>query len=226
MAGVVRDAILSILLALTCAAVPWLARAVRVWPLVTALVVGITVSLIGASLSLPLSPPWTDLVILLVALSGGLLLGRGMPPRFLPFLSLLLLLSVLDVTQTIVEGGLTPLNSGFSTTTVGSGPSGPLLYLNFILPLAGGRYLVGLFDLLLLTAVAEHWRRRGASYLIAFLPGVLGFLLGYGAVVLTHLGGWPLFPFFTAGWLVSDGVHRLLSQRAGSPSMQIPEQAV
>src|SRR5215510_14894410 len=39
---------------------------------------------------------------------------------------------------------------------------------------------VNLVDLLLVTALAEHWRRRGSSYLLALLPGVLGFLLADG----------------------------------------------
>jgi hypothetical protein len=62
---------------------------------------------------------------------------------------------------------------------------------------------------------AEHWRRRGGSYLIALLPGVLGFLLVYGAVRLAQRGGWPLIPFITAGWLCSEALSRVRSRQAG-----------
>jgi hypothetical protein len=74
-----------------------------------------------------------------------------------------------------------------------------------------GHYLVGVFDLLI-AAAAEHWRRRGGSYLIALLPGVLGFLLADGAVWLTQRGGWPLIPFITAGWLCSEAVWHVRRQ--------------
>jgi hypothetical protein len=171
------------------------------------------VSLLGVVLALPLFP-WSNVAVLLMALTGGLLLGRGMPPRFQPFLILLLVLSVEDAVQTALTGGFTPLPSS-PPAHPAAGPSGPLLYLNVYLMLPAGHYLVGIFDLLVITAAAEHWRRRGGSYLIAVLPGVLGFLLVYGAVWLTQRGGWPLIPFISAGWLCSEAVTRIKSQQAG-----------
>ncbi len=216
----IEQTVLSLALALACAAVPWLARRLLSRLLAIGLAVGILLTILGAVLSV--APyPWTDLVVLLTALTGGLLLGRGMPPRFRPFLLLLLILSALDVVNIALSGGLTPV-----PTTPPAHPaapeSGPLPYFNFFLLLPGGHYLLGIFDLLVITAAAEHWRRRGASYPIALLPSVLGFLLAYGAVWLTQLGGWPLIPFFTAGWLASEGVRRSLSRRAGHPSAKTP----
>jgi hypothetical protein len=200
-------------LALICAAVPWLALRLRSWLLASGLLLGILVSLLGAVLALPLYP-WSNGVVLLTALTAGLLLGRGIPPRFRPFLILLFILSVEDAVQTALTGGFTPLPP---SPPMHPAPalSGPLLYLNVYLVLPGGHYLVGIFDLLVLTAAAEHWRRRGQSYLVALLPGIFGFLLVYAAVWLTQRGGWPLIPFISAGWLCSAAAARLWVQRAG-----------
>jgi hypothetical protein len=151
--------------------------------------------------------PWSDIIVLLTALAAGILLGRALPPRFRPFLILLLLLSALDIAQTILTGGLTHLPSSPPAHT--SAPmSGAMLFLNLSLPLPVGHYLIGIFDLLVITAAAEYWRRRGASYFIAFLPGILGFLLAYGAVLTTQYGGGPLIPFITTGWLGSELIAR------------------
>lgn len=209
-----EQTILSLLLALGCAAVPWLTRRLHSWLLVGGLLLGLLVSPLGVLLALPLYP-WSDLVVLLMALTGGLLLGRGIPPRFRPLLILLVLLSVEDAVQTALTGGFTPLPTS-PPAHPAAPPSGLLLYLNLSVVLPAGRYLVGIFDLLVITAAAEHWRRRGASYLIALVPGVLGFLLVYGAVWLTQRGGWPLIPFITAGWLGSEALARVRSKHAGS----------
>jgi hypothetical protein len=199
--------ILSIALALISAAMPWLARHLHGWPLVIGLVVGVTVGFIGAVLALPLSL-WTDLVVLVVAWSGGLLFGRGMPAHFRPFLLLFLCLSVLDVLLAV---------GGYPQTPHTAVSSSSLVYTNFILVLPQGRFEINLADLLLLTAVAEHWRRRGGGYLIALLPGVLGFLLADGIVLATGLGQLPGFPFFSAGYLGSEGVYRSVSRHRAAP---------
>jgi hypothetical protein len=214
----VEQSILDLLLALACSAVPWLARSLRTRLLAIGLGIGLILTLLGSVLSL--APyPWTDLVVLLTALTAGVLLGRGMPPRFRPFLIVLLILSALDVVNIALSGGLIPLPTT-PPTHPAAAQSGPLAYFNFLLLLPGGHYLLGIFDLLVITATAEHWRRRDASYLIALLPGVVGFLLAAGAVWLTQLGDWPLIPYFTAGWLISAGVSRSVSPRAGSPAAQ------
>ncbi len=202
--------VLSIALALICSAMPWLARPLHFWPLAIGLVVGVTLGLLGAVLALPLSP-WTDLVVLVVAWSGGLLLGRGMASRFPPVLLVFLCLSVLDVLLAV--GGYPE-----APRTVAS--SSPLLYADFLLVLPWGRFEINLVDLLLITALAEHWRRRGGGYLIALMPGALGFLLADGVVLATGLGLLPGFPFFTAGYVVSEGVYRYVSrQRAAPPAV-------
>ena len=200
--------VLSLALALLCAAIPWLARPLGGWPLGIALVIGIAVSLIGVARPFPLYP-WADLVVLVVAWSGGLLLGRGMAPRFRPVLLVFLCLSALDVLLT-AGLSLSPPQPSASATTLRLG--------DFLLLLPWGRFETNVVDLLLLTALAEHWRRRGASYLIAVLPGVLGLLLAAGFLLVTRLGILPGIPFFTAGYVLTEAVYRSTSQRRALPS--------
>jgi hypothetical protein len=205
--------VLSIALALISVAIPWLARQLHGWLLVIGLVVGVMVGLLGAVLAVPLSP-WTDLVVLVVAWSGGLLLGRGMPARFPPFLLLFLCLSVLDVLLAV---------GGYPQAPQMAGSSSPFANANFTLVLPWGRFAINVADLLLLTAVAEHWRRRGGGYLIALLPGVLGFLLADAVILATGLVQLPGFPFFAAGYLGSEGVYRSVTRhRAAPPAAPAP----
>lgn len=205
---------LSLLLALVCAAVPWPMRRVSNRLLAGGLVAGVLLSLVAVVLALPLYP-WSNLVVLLVALTAGLLLARALPPRFRPFLILFTILSALDVAQIALTGGLTPLPSAVPAHPAHA-PAGALLYLNSYLVLPTGHFQLGIFDLVVITAAAEYWHRRGGTYLFALLPGVLGFLLAYGAVWLAQRGGWPLIPFITAGWLISTAVARIRSRVVGS----------
>lgn len=198
--------VLSLALALVCSAIPWLARSLGGWSLAIGLVLGIMVVLIGVVRPFP-PYPWSDLVVLLVAWSGGLLLGRGMAPLFRSFLLLFLCLSVLDVLLT-AGVSLSPPHP-----SVGSAP---LRFGDFLLMLPWGRFETNVVDLLLLTALAEHWRRRGASYLIAFLPGALGFILADGFILVTRLGIVPGIPFFTAGYILTEGMYRAVSRHSGS----------
>lgn len=195
--------VLSVALTLLCSAVPWLARPLPMWTLIIRLVAGVTLSLVDAVLALPFSL-WTNLVVLVVAWSGGVLLGRSVAARFRPFLLLFLCFSVVDVLLALGNYPQTPHSGGGSS---------PLLYADFILVLSEGRFAINVFDLLLLTALAEHWRRHGASYLIALLPGVLGFLLADGLIAITKLGILPGIPFFTLGYVLTQGLYRTMSCR-------------
>jgi hypothetical protein len=83
-----------------------------------------------------------------------------------------------------------------------------------LLLLPWGRFNLGIFDLLLLIALAEHWCRRGGSYLLALVSGVLGlFLLPTIFILVTGGGNVPLIPFLTAGWVVSEGLFRSLRRQ-------------
>jgi hypothetical protein len=202
--------VLSLALALLCAAIPWLARRLGGWSLAIGLVVGIAVSLVGVARPFP-PYPWADLVVLMVAWTGGLLLGRGMAPRFRPVLLAFLCLSALDVLLT-AGLSLSPPQPLASAT--------PLRLGDFLLLLPWGRFETNVVDLLLLTALAEHWRRRGASYLIAFLPGALGLLLAAGFLLVTSLSILPGIPFFTAGYVLTEAVYRYTSRHRALPPAQ------
>jgi hypothetical protein len=204
--------ILSLALVLVCSAIPWLARPLRGWPLAIGLAIGILVNFLGVVLGVPLYP-WIDLAVLVVAWSGGLLLGRGIAPRFQPFLLLFLCLSVGDL---LLTAGMTlsPPKTAVGTT--------PLRIGDFLLLLPWGRFDIGLVDLLLLTALAEHWRRRDASYLIALLPGALGYLLAVGFLLVTKFEILPGIPFFTAGYILSEGVYRSVSPHSAPPATNAP----
>jgi hypothetical protein len=209
-----ESAMLSIPVTLVCCAVPWLTRQVTNWLLAIGLVLGIALAVIGIVFSLAYYP-WTDLVVLLVALTGGLLLGRVIPPRFRPLLIALLILSALDVLQIALTANSSPPGSA-----TGQAPSGSDLLLlgNFLLLLPWGRFTLGILDLLLVTALAEHWRRRGSSYLFAVVPGVLGlFLLPTVFTLVTGVRNLGLIPFLTAGWLGSEALHRSLRRQAVPP---------
>jgi hypothetical protein len=197
--------VLSLALALVCSAIPWLAHPLPGRLLVIALVVGITANLLGVVLALPLYP-WLDLVVLVVAWSGGLLLGRSVAPSFRPFLLVFLCLSAADV---LLTGGLT-LSSHHAVATAGSTP---LRFGDFLLLLPWGRFETNVVDVLLLTALAEHWRRRDATYLIALLPGAVGYTLAVGVILVTGLGILPGIPFFTAGYVVTEAVYRHTARR-------------
>jgi hypothetical protein len=203
--------VLSLALALVCSAIPWLAHPLPGWLLAMALVVGITANLLGMVLALPLYP-WLDLVVLVVAWSGGLLLGRSVAPSFRPFLLVFLCLSATDV---LLTGGLT-LSSRHAAAMAGSNTVGgatPLRFGDFLLLLPWGRLETNVVDVLLLTALAEHWHRRGATYLIALLPGAVGYILAVGVILVTGLGIVPGIPFFTAGYVVTEAVYRYTAHR-------------
>lgn len=198
----------SLALVLACSAIPWLAHPLGSWPLVIGLAAGITLDLFSVVLALPLYP-WINLVVLIVAWSCGLLLGRGMAPRFRPVLLVFLCLSGLDVVLT-AGLSLSPPHPSASAT--------PLRFGDFLLLLPWGRFEANVADLLLLTALAEHWRRRGAPYLIALLPGALGYLLAVGFLLVTKLTILPGIPFFTAGYVLTEGVNRSISRHSAPPA--------
>ena len=200
--------ILSLALAFLCAAIPWLARPLGGRSLGIALLIGIALSLIGVARPVP-PYPWADLVVLVLAWSGGLLLGRWMAPRFQPVLLLFVCLSALDVLLT-AGFSLSPPQPAASATTLRLG--------DFLLLLPWGRFETNVVDLLLLTALAEHWRRRGASYLIAVLPGALGLLLLVGFLLVTRFGILPGIPFFTLGYVLTEAVYRSTSRPRALPS--------
>lgn len=200
----------SILLALACSTVTWLLHRLRRLPLALGLAVGIVMMASGAFLSV--AYPWSNILVLLVALTAGMLLGRGIAARPIPLLLLLSILSALDIVQVVLRSGAPAPGQGAADSPAW------LLYLNFTLWLASGRFNLGIIDLLLVAAMTEHWLRRGGSIPLSFSPGLFGFVLADIFVLATTLVNLPLIPFLTVGWLCSEGWHHFISQRASSTS--------
>ena len=192
----------SLVLAVLCVVIPWGTKQIKSWLIAIVFGAGLALSILGIVFSVAWYP-WTDLLVLLVAVSAGLLLSRAMPTKLRPFLLLLLVLSTLDVVQIV----LTSSPSSPGSQSAGTSTPAVQLYGNFLLYLPWGRYNIGIFDLLLLTAMAEYWRRRGSAFLVALAPGVIGFILAFGFGQFISAGALPLIPFLTVGWLCSAGLY-------------------
>jgi len=193
--------------AVGCAVLPWTAvRVTTRWVVIAAAPV-LALIVAGAVFGLPFYP-FTDVVVLGFGVLAGIVLGRAMPPRFRPFVVLLLILSALDVAQNIVFSGPSVAPSTVPLTT----PDPHLIWLNFRIPLPGGHFNIGFADLLLIAAVSEQLRRRQVRLALAVLPGVIG--LGLGEAVVASLPQSPpallgafvqsVIPFLTAGYLLTE----------------------
>ena len=193
--------------AVGCAVLPW--AAVRLPTRWVAMAAAPVLALIvaGAVFGLPFYP-FSDIVVLGFGLLAGILLGRAMPPRFRPFVVLLLILSALDVAQNILFSGPPPGPLAPPSTTLDP----HLIWLNFRIPLPGGHFNIGFADLLLIAALSEHLRRRHVRLALAVLPGVIA--LGLGEAVVASLPQSPpallgafvqsVIPFLTAGYLLTE----------------------
>ena len=127
-----------------------------------------------------------------------------MPPRFRPFVVLLLILSVLDVAQNIAFAGPVP--------STGGAPDPHLIWFNVRFPLPGGHFNIGFADVILIAAATENLRRRDASLGLSLLPGVIGISLG--EALLASLPPAPpdfvvaiaasLILFLTAGYMLTE----------------------
>ncbi len=193
--------------AVGCAVLPW--AAVRLPTRWVAMAAAPVLALIvaGAVFGLPFYP-FSDVVVLGFGVLAGILLGRAMPPRFRPFVVLLLILSALDVAQNILFSGPPPGPPAPPSTTLDP----HLIWLNFRIPLPGGHFNIGFADLLLIAALSEHLRRRHVRLALAVLPGVIA--LGLGEAVVASLPQSPpallgafvqsVIPFLTAGYLLTE----------------------
>jgi len=199
---------ISLALCLLCTALAWAARSLNTWPFAIVFGISFILDILGVVFSANLYP-WTALLVLLVAVSAGVWLGRAISiKRLWPFLLLLVVLSLLDTTQIILTHLSSPSQAQSSHVPVGN------LYVNFLLFVPGERpYVVGIFDLWLVTAIAEYWRRRGAAFWLALSPGVFAFLLAYILILLfPGLSPLALIPFLSVGWLCSVALYRQRGQ--------------
>jgi len=201
---------ISVVLCLLCTALTWCSRPLKTWLLAVIFGISFVLDILGAVFSVNLYP-LTALLVLLVAVSAGLWLGRAISiKRLWPFLLVLVPLSALDITQIILTHLAGPAASQSAHVPAGD------LYVDFLLFLPGGQnYVLGIGDLWIITAIAEYWRRREAAFWLALFPGALAFIVADGLLQLfPGLDPIALIPFLTAGWLCSLALYRLRIRKA------------
>jgi len=196
----------SLIVGLVCAARPWAAARIPTRWIAVAAAPLLALIVAGVIFGLPFYP-FSDLVVLGFSIPAGVVVGRAVPPRFRPFLVLLLILSALDLAQNIVFAGPTPTPSTASSST-----DPHLIWLNLRIPLSPGHVNLGFADLVLIAAVSEHLRRRDVRLQLGVLPGVIG--LGLGEAVAASVPSSPpalvsavaasVIPFLTAGYALTE----------------------
>jgi hypothetical protein len=157
----------------------------------------------GAVFGLPLYPV-SDAFVAAFSLLAGVLLGRVMPPRFQPFLILLVALSALDVAQNLAFAGPSPAPS--------AAPDTHFIWVNVRFQLDDGHFTIGFADLVLIAAATENLRRRKASLALSLLPGVIGISLGEALLSTLQANPPPLVDaiaaslvlFLTAGYTLTE----------------------
>jgi hypothetical protein len=195
---------LSLVAFVGCTAMVWLAATQPTRRVVVGFAAAAVVDVAGI-VTATAGYPWTDLVVVSVGVGGGLVLGRVVSIRRVwPFAVVLILLSVADTVQVVLT------SAGPAPAPPSTGVPPGQLYLNLLVALPGGhRFLLGVFDLWLVTAMAEYWRRRGGSFGLAAAPGTVGISVEFMGVVLRGLASLPLIPFLTVGWFTTLLVRRL-----------------
>lgn len=171
--------------------------------LIAGLVIFVALDAAGLAANLRLYP-WTDVPVAGIAACGGTLLGRGMPPRFRPMALLLVALGALDTVQ-VFAAAMTHVPSATAQ-----------LYSMFVVSTPWADSGIGIFDLLVIAALGQHWRRRGRNPLVGVAPGLIGLLLTYPAVVFLP-NSLPLIPFLLIGYLVTELLARLGPRRSHQP---------
>ena len=163
-----------IAVAAACGLAPWAAARFQTrWIAIAAvpfLLIVVTASVGGIGIY-----PFSDVFLAALGLLAGIVLGRVMPPRFGPFLVLLLAFSIVDIAQNIAFAGP-------STPSTSLPPDPHLIWLNVRFPIEGGHFNIGIADVILITAAAENLRRRSATLTLSLLPGIIGIGLGEALV--------------------------------------------
>jgi hypothetical protein len=198
--------LIGVAVAIGCGLAPWAAARLQTTWIAVAAVPFLIVAVAGAVIGLPLYP-FSDAIVAAFSLLAGIAFGRVMPPRFRPFVLVLLVLSVLDVAQNVAFEGSPP-----TVSALGATPDAHLIWLNLRFPLQDGRFNIGFADVLLIASVAENLRRRKASVALSLLPGVIGISLG--EALLASLPPNPpaavtaiaasLVLFLTAGYVLTE----------------------
>jgi hypothetical protein len=195
--------LIGVAVAAGCGLAPWATANLRTRWIAIAVVPFLIVVVAGAVFGLPLYP-FSDVFVAAFSLLAGVALGRVMPPRFLPFVILLLILSALDVAQNFAFAGPAP--------APGSAPDPHFVWFNVRFPLPSGHFNIGFADIVLIAAAAENLRRQKATLALSLLPGVIGISLGE-ALLSALPANPPLFVdalaaslvlFLTAGYVLTE----------------------
>jgi hypothetical protein len=176
---------------LAAATMGWWVRGVPRWLLGTVLVIGLG-GAIASTLVAVDGYPWSNLLVLAVALAAGVLLGGAIPAGARSMLLVLTVLAVLDAAQLLFVGGTedNPSESWFYLLV--RGPEGNLFKL-------------GVADLVLVVTMAVHGGRRELSFWPAILPGPVGLLVAFAySSLLRPPGGLVLVPFLLIGWVLVE----------------------
>lgn len=179
------------LAALAVGSVGWLARGAPRSLLGGVLAIGLGGATLGTVAAVD-GYPLSNLLVLAVAVAGGVLLGRAILAQARPMLLVLLVLALLDAAQLLLAGG------------TGSGASESWLYL-LVRGNEGNLFQLGVVDLVVVVAMAVHGARRGFGFRIAVLPGPVGLLIASAYSLLVRPpGGLVLVPFLLVGWILVD----------------------
>jgi len=202
--------VLSLALPLAFGLAPWPLAVVSTRAAAGALGAGLALAAVGSIVG---GAPWavSDLVVAVAAVGGGVALGRvlSLKPRVMAIF--LASCSIADIAQNALIGGGAGAPAGS-----GAAPAWQA-YAVLRIAVPGGHYDIGPLDLLLFTAVGEHWRRRRGSRAHSAGPGVAGMAL---ADLIPFHGSLPLIPFVFAGWLATEGASRRSRARLAADAGQ------
>lgn len=191
------------------AASPWVLARMRTRSLgVTALILGaadLAAGVLGWDVW-----PWSNILVVAVAITSGTWLGRALPARRRPMLVFLLVLAILDTSQLLFSGGT-------SSATLDS----HAVWAHLTWMAEGQTHRLGIADLVLTATIAEHLRRRTAGRVRTIVTPVGGFLLAGLFVFTTGVRDLVLIPFLFLAWLLGEAVRssgsQAVSGRNGSP---------
>lgn len=189
---------LYLVLAIAFGAAPWALRRASWRPVLVVTLVATAALVGGGALGLRVYP-WSDLPVAVVAVGGGLLLGRAVPAQRSALALLLVVLAALDAGQLLFAPG------------PGTGAGGTMSepgwwwWTMFVVNTPWHESAIGMFDLLLVATLAEHARRRGLRLIAALAPGFVGLALADLASALSGGIGLPVVPFLLGGWLITEG---------------------
>lgn len=187
--------VVTLLLVIFVGAVTWFSRNARTRAVGAVFLAAVGVSLLVAvSSSTPY--PWSNVLVLTVALSTGILFGRL--PRIW-FALLLMLLAGFDLASFV---------SGIQTTHQPSSMQGAATLTNITVQWYSGHFREGVLDVAVLTGLVLGWTREW-NLVIAICLGVVASMLPWVVVAFGWHGGLPLLPFMALVWLGSIKAARL-----------------